>query len=152
MKRQVVRDVDKGWNRIQQMFNASRVRYIAVGLLEPTNARSDSSIPNAYLGSIHEFGLGVPERSFLRRTFDEKQESYFQSMKIRAGMILAGRLDPETTLDKLGVKVKDDIQATIQAGVPPALAEATVARKGSSKTLIDSGQLVQAITFEQRSE
>ncbi len=147
-----VTDTDKGWNRIQQMFRAQRSREVVVGLMDKTNARSDDAIPNAALGNIHEFGLGdMPERSFLRSTFDENKEAYWRSIKTRAGMVLAGRIDIEDTLETLGKRVQADIRDKIHSSVPPELADSTVAAKGSTKTLVDSGQMVQAITFEQRS-
>lgn len=152
MKKCELVDNDKGWNHIQQMFQAQRSREVVVGLLEQTNARSESPLPNAALANFHEFGLGVPERSFLRSTFDKNLEGYWRSLKTRAGMVLAGRITIQSTLDSLGKRVQDDIRNTIHSGVPPQLADSTVAAKGSTKQLIDSGQLVQAITFEQRSQ
>lgn len=152
MSKPEVKVIDRGWNRIQQMFRANRLRFVAVGLIEKTNARSDSGLTNAQLGTIHEFGLGVPERSFLRSTFDKNQESWWRSLKTRAGMVLAGRIDPEETLDRMGAMIQGEVRDAIRAGIPPALAPATVNRKGSSKPLIDTGQLVQAITFEQRAD
>jgi hypothetical protein len=51
----------------------------------------------------------------------------------------------------IGMRVVGDIQDRISDGIPPPNSPITIARKGSSKPLIDSGQLRQSISFEVRS-
>jgi hypothetical protein len=50
-------------------------------------------------------------------------------------------------LDRLGAKVAALLQNRISAGIDPPNSAATIARKGSSKPLVDTGQLKAAITW-----
>ena len=71
---------------------------------------------------------------------------------IKAGFVrvIKRELTPEQLADLLGQKYVGQIQARISAGIPPPLAESTIARKGSSVPLIDTGQLRSAVTYEVR--
>ena len=56
---------------------------------------------------------------------------------------------PETIYElseDLGMKIENAIRLKILSNVPPPLKEATIKRKGSSHTLIDSGQMLASIT------
>ena len=48
--------------------------------------------------------------------------------------------------EDLGMKIENAIRLKILSNVPPPLKEATIKRKGSSHTLIDSGQMLASIT------
>jgi hypothetical protein len=51
--------------------------------------------------------------------------------------------------DALGQQMVSDVNQTVRsgAGVPPPLKPATIARKGSSRPLVDTGRLLSAITW-----
>ena len=48
--------------------------------------------------------------------------------------------------DEVGMKIENAIRLKILSNVPPPLKEATIKRKGSSQTLIDSGQMLASIS------
>ena len=48
--------------------------------------------------------------------------------------------------EDIGMKIENAIRLKILSNVPPPLKEATIKRKGSSHTLIDSGQMLASIT------
>lgn len=100
----------------------------------------------AALGAIHEFGLGVTERSWLRGWFDENQVEIAEDLRKAGRGILLGRFTRERILDVLGLKYVGQIQARIARNIPPPLAAATIRKKGSSVALIDTNQLRSAIT------
>ncbi|MEM8168046.1 hypothetical protein Q4R38_18910, partial [Morganella morganii] len=50
----------------------------------------------------------------------------------------------------VGEKLSGEVKRKIQSGINPELDPKTVARKGSSKPLIDTGNLLQSITYEVR--
>ncbi len=87
-------------------------------------------MPIASLGEIHEFGLGVPQRSFIRAWFDSKRA------EIEADIRKFG-----SNPDALAERLRASCQEYIANGVAPPNAPSTIARKGSSKPLIDSGVL-----------
>ena len=107
--------------------------------------------------STHAVGpyvIVIPERSFLRKTADVNR------VKIRdAGVRLVtkaaqnledGTLGPDgidQMLGKWGAFTEGLVKRTVQKGVPPPNAPATIRAKRSAKPLIDTGQLVQSIRY-----
>lgn len=111
------------------------------------------------IGSVHEFGTKdgkIPERSFLRGTLDKKESAYGKALTGALQRALdevsidgigdvAGAFARQ--LDVLGLRVVRDVQTTIRDSGPgwPPNAPLTIALKGSSKPLIDTGRLRQSI-------
>ncbi len=104
------------------------------------------------LAAIHEFGspaAGVPERSFIRRTFNEPEgqaELKLLYAKL-ARAVVNGKMSAEQAIELLGMKMAAMVKNRILVDwIPPPNAPSTVARKKSSRPLVDTGQLVGAIT------
>lgn len=109
----------------------------------------EEPITNAELALIHEFGEGrAPERSFLRASFDANREKYLARMRQYVGEVYDGRMVFSTALGRLGLEAASDTREFIRAGIAPANTPSTIAAKGSSKPLIDSSQLINAITHQ----
>jgi len=51
-------------------------------------------------------------------------------------------------VQKLGIRVQGDVQASITSLTSPANSPVTIKRKRSSKPLIDTGEMRQAVTFK----
>lgn len=105
------------------------------------------------VAAVNEYGSEdgrVPERSFLRSTFDAKKTKIGQQLAAGLDKIILGRGTTDDLLGRVGLKLAADSVETINAGVPPPNAPATVARKGSTHTLIDTGRLRQSIDHEVR--
>lgn len=101
------------------------------------------------VATFHEFGTkDIPERSFIRSN-DRKNKDKYKKM-IQNGMIkvLKGELEPFQVLGLVGEQVTSDIKGGITAGLKPDLDPKTIERKGSSKPLIDTGQLLNSITYK----
>ena len=105
------------------------------------------------LAAIHEYGApkaGIPERSFIRRTFNEKQKQLKSVVGKLATDVVEREKSVESALDQLGAWGAAQVKNTITRGkgVPPPNAPETVAKKGSSRPLVDTGRLVDAIQWE----
>jgi hypothetical protein len=98
----------------------------------------------------NEFGTsnGLPERPFMRNAIEDNKGSYRAQMAADARQILHGAMTLEIALTRLGLKAQGDIQASIASNTPPPLKPQTIRRKGSSRTLIDSGQVRQSVTYD----
>lgn len=98
----------------------------------------------------NEYGTsrGIPARPFLRNTLYEHQQrwSVFIAPKVEA-LMNGGSLNG--VMEELGTIMQKDIQGTIAAGGFAALAAATIAQKGSSKPLIDTGDMYGSITWRE---
>lgn len=127
---------------------------LVVGIPSDENSREEStSITNAELGVIHEFGVpekGIPERSFMRSTASEEADNLGRLAKIQIAECLKGETSTHDAFATVGVYLQGKIVEKITDGDFEPNTEATVNRKKSSKPLIDTGQLRGAITYEVR--
>ncbi len=155
---------DAGWREVQKLLRelSNGEAHVKVGVLGgPKKERGPGEpVDNVDLALIHEFGapaVGIPERSFLRSTFNEGKTSYISMLRTLLGRVLderrarkkAGlRMTLRKALDIVGLKMAIDSKKKITEGegIPPPLKPATVARKGSSRPLVDTGRLLNSIT------
>jgi hypothetical protein len=160
-----VSDKDFGFKKLNsELKKLEQKPFVKIGV-QGKDASDDKTVRN-YDGSIsklsgitvveianfHEFGLGVPERSFLRSTLDENRNKYTNIVKELRTEITKGVWDTKTALEILGQKIVSDVKQKIYDGIPPELAESTiqnktVAGRTGETPLIDTGQLVQSITY-----
>ena len=133
---------------------------IAVGVLgEKAAARTTSlestRLTNVELGLIHEYGspkAGIPERSFLRSTFNEQREKVTLAAAKAAQKVYADAGGFEQRLVQIGLYLAAAVKKKIVSKIPPPNAPSTIARKGSSTPLVDTGQLLDSITHAVRRE
>lgn len=126
---------------------------VNVGIREDKGAvtHKDSDLTVAQIGAIHEFGApaaGIPERPFLRGSIQKNRQKYIALNRNSLKKIISGDLDMNGALGLLGTRAAADVQREIRAGDFVALDPKTIKRKGSSKPLIDTGQLRQSIDWE----
>lgn len=98
---------------------------------------------------LHEFGAPaahIPQRSFIRATVDEKAAELRALQLKLAERVFKGALAMRVAAEQLGLKLKGFIQLRMARNIPPPLAAETIARKGSSVALIDTGQMHSAVT------
>jgi hypothetical protein len=95
----------------------------------------------------NEFGTNeIPERSFLRAGIDEGRRRLQEFAKSQAVRVLLGKIKKKNALKLLGLKAEEGVIRKIDKGPFKPNAPATIKKKGSSKPLIDTGRLRQAIT------
>ena len=141
--------------RIAELAKALRARpVVRIGVLGAGGEARDD-LTQAELAAIHEFGApraNVPERSFLRATADAKRLEWLALLERTLRLVTAGRLELEAALGIVGQKAVADVVARIRrgAGIPPPLQPETIRRKGSDRPLVDTGRLVQSISYEIR--
>ncbi len=152
-----VKDIDRGFGVVRSNMRNLDGEAVAIGIQGPDAAavvHDSSDLSNVALASIHEFGAplaGIPERSFVRSTFDAKNKTWTRLIASLAKKIYgATPQGPQRVLGLVGEKAKSDMQNTINRGIAPPLKQETIDRKGSSKPLIDTGQLKQSITWARR--
>lgn len=145
MARNVI-DRDKGLKKILQELNSAKTAVVEIGVHEGEVNGEGSSI--AEYAAYNEYGTGnIPERSFMRSTFDEQLPKIKRDMDAQYAQIASGKSTVYRALSIVGMRHQEDIQKKIQSGVKPENAPSTIARKGSNKTLIDTGALVQSIRY-----
>lgn len=95
---------------------------------------------------FHEFGtVRLDERSFVRASFDKNRKKYEATNKKLLIDIYSGKKTVEQALDILGIMILTDIKSFLTDGeVKP---DSIRAASENGKTLIDTAQLLNAITF-----
>lgn len=152
-----VKDTDKGYRKaVRALRKASGTKHVVVGIrsAKGSEVAPGDDINLAGIAAVNEFGSEdghVPERSFLRATFDAHKADYTKVVEDILPKILDGTSTVDKELGRLGLKVTGDVQKTIRAGVDPPNAPSTIKRKrGSTKPLVDTGRLIASVDHEVR--
>lgn len=145
----VLKDIDpKALDRLRQRLVGDN-RVVNVGV--PEGKREEDGTPVAMIAAVHEFGSpsqGIPERPFLRVAVQRNRQKYVRLNRINLVKMLRGQATVDQALGQLGEMAKGDVQTEIRNGDFAPLKPATIKRKGSSRPLIDTGQMVQSIVWE----
>jgi hypothetical protein len=145
-----VRDIDRGWKGIVRELERAKGLEVAVGILEGSQNEGTSI---AEYASYNEFGTDeVPSRPFMAMSFDENVEAINTDFQRQGDQMVQGRKTANAALTVIGQKHADRIKNTITGrNILPRLAESTVrAKKGSTKTLVDSGAMANAVQISIR--
>ena len=157
-----VKVIDKGWNAIMKKMKQAHGLVASVGVqgVKGGTKHKSGKMTNAELGSIHEYGRGVPQRSHWRSTFDENQAKYQKELDdISRRVYSPGQGTVKGDLLLLGEIYKTDVIRKIHSSIAPDLEAATKIRhKGETVPLLDSGQYIgsfeataDAVQIKQRS-
>lgn len=140
-----VKDIDRGLKRFVREVQNARGATVEIGIHEN---KFNDGLSIAEYAAYNEYGTeNIPERSFMRSTFDEKLASINSETQRLYKQVQDGKITVHKALGLLGMRHKADIQLKISSNIQPANAPATIERKGSSKTLIDTGAMRQSIDY-----
>jgi phage gpG-like protein len=121
---------------------------VDVGIID-AGEHPSGDITVAGIGFVHEFGTAIiPERSFIRSTIQDKKKELIEFQRKLLKNIIAGKMEVNQALGLIGEFMADAITQKIVAIQTPPNEPATIARKGSSNPLVDTGQLKNSITYE----
>jgi len=96
----------------------------------------------------NEFGTDdIPARSFIRAWFDENKARIKDDLRKLMQSVVQGTRTKEQILELLAQRCVGEIQQRIADGIPPENAASTIAQKGSSTPLIDTGQLRSSVSY-----
>lgn len=145
--------VDKGWARlVQNVAKGPANTHAIIGMLGPDadSMHGDSGLTTNQLGIIHEFGLGVPRRSFLRRAlvWRNRREIVGVLAQVSRMVLFQGksRVEAMKYAGRWGVQAVMNVLDS-GSGPPPALAPDTVAHKGHDHALFETGELHRTIDY-----
>lgn len=151
---------DLGFKRIISELKKAENSFVTVGIHQKKGEKKyDNGATVVLVGATHEFGTNeagrggnvtIPERSWLRSTFDENRKDWQKLTKKLYDSVLTGKSTTQKVLNQLGLVMMEKIKAKLITGDSkwPALKPKTKARKTSTQTLIDSRKLLNSINFE----
>lgn len=100
----------------------------------------------AEVAYFNEFGTSrTPSRPFFRRMIADKSPTWPAQM---AKAAKAAKYDGAKVLALMGEEIKGQLQASIRDMQSPPLADSTVKAKGFAKPLIDTGHMLNSITYD----
>ena len=155
-------------NQIPEMIKnceALNKRKIMVGVLEGAAQ---------WLAAIHEYGcditvtpkmraflhyqglhlspntteIHIPERSFLRSGHDKYVDEVLKKTELALPQVVSGKMSADTFCDMVGQILASKIKAFAIDLKSPPNHPYTVEQKGSSNPLIDTGQMIEGITWK----
>jgi hypothetical protein len=124
----------------------SKKALLRVGFLE--NATYPNGQQVAEVAAFNEYGVpshNQPPRPFFRNMIAAKEHEWAPAL----GMALkANDYDVDKSLDLIGTGIEGQLRASIIELVSPPLAPSTIARKGKSKPLIDTGHMLNSVDHD----
>ncbi len=117
----------------------------------PEGPKEADGTPIAMVAAVQEYGSpaqGIPERPFLRVAPRKNRAKYVRLNRINLVKMLRGQMGMDQALCQLGEMAKGDVVAEIRSGDFTPLKAATIKRKGSSRPLVDTGQMVQSVQWQ----
>lgn len=149
-----VADVDKGLKRIQKELALIEKSYVLVGFQAGTTTKTQqkgtrtkkSGLSMPEIAYINEYGTKtIPARPFMSTSFDENREKINNFIQTNFDKILIGETTVSKSLGLLGIAMVGLIQKKIREIRSPPNSPRTIKIKGSSKPLIDFGQMIQSV-------
>lgn len=119
---------------------------LRLGFLE--GATYPDGTPVAYIAAVNEYGNPAnnqPPRPFFRRMIAEKSPGWGAKM---AKVMQAAGCDVDVAFGRMGEGIRGQLQESIRQLQDPPLAEATIAAKGFSKPLIDTGHMLNSVDYD----
>lgn len=129
------------------MGSHSKVGFLRGGARDPKN-----NFPIAQQAAVHEYGSpsqGIPARPFMQQTWDRNLAELRRIQDGLLSRLYKGTTTPEQMVKQVGIWYKGRVQATITTGDFRPLKPATIARKKSSKPLIDTGLMRASVNHEE---
>lgn len=147
---EVIMNLIKGW----KFFLETEV---VVGIPEETNGSHGNGFTNAGLLYMHEQGVpshNIPPRPVLQPAIGQKDVAEaIEAMMLDAAEYALVKGDTEKArncFEKAGMLGRDACKDYITGGNLAANAPSTIARKGSSTPLVDTGALLGSISYAVR--
>ena len=130
-------------------FNTDNIKdgVVRVGWFE--GMRYTDSTPVARVARAHEFGYGVPRRSFIRPVLHRNQSNWRVQLRDAYARAVMNNNDTIAVLDRFGHHVRGTIQREIWEGNFTPLKPSTIKAKGGrTKPLIDTTLMVNSIAVQ----
>lgn len=140
-----VQVTDLGWDRIKADLAELGTMKAEVGI---QHGESVDGVSLAAIGMFNEFGTKhSPERSFIRTAFDENTPGLIDAAGKLTQAVIDDAMTPDNAIRVLGELHQGQVVDKIDEITTPPNAPSTIARKKSSKPLIDTGDMRAAVRY-----
>lgn len=134
-------------------MNQMKSKAVQVGIQseDGTKRAYGGDVTVLQVGLFHELGLGVPRRSFIEAPFAIKKSEMEARIDSEMKKLIEGRTTVDRALGFIGIEATNIVKGAFTSegyGTWPPLNSITIAMKGSSQTLIDTGILRNSISYK----
>ncbi len=129
----VTKDLEKSLKKLKQTT-------IYVGVLEDAGTYPNGTSV-ADVAAIHEYGLGVPQRSFLKKPFEEAEKEIEKTKAKIMDKLVEGDIELDEAIEKMGEYLVTVVKGSWDKNDWPAT-------KDGSPPLVDTGLLKESIKYE----
>lgn len=149
-----VKDIDLGWENYQKELKKFKSASVLVGFQTGSVTKTEvkgerikkGGLSMPEIASANEFGTKtIPARPFMRTSFDENFQKINKLINQQYDKVIGEKLTADEALTGIGVTMVGLIQLKINQIYSPPNSPSTIAKKGSSKPLIDFGQMIQSV-------
>lgn len=146
---------NSGSEALEKLADQIKKSKLEVGFFESAKYPDGTSV--AYVAAIQEFGNPAgnnPSRPFFRNAIS--QHGGWKDLASKAmSAVIEGRIELNQALNQMGLKMAADVKDSITDGSYEALKQSTLDARQSrkrtqgvaSKPLIDTGQMLQSVTY-----
>ncbi len=153
----IVEEKDMGWKRIKRetkkfQNSATYIGYFSNGAGGPDSNVAARALINetGYItkrgGSVHK----VTGRPFMKRTFSTNKKKINQRIDVEYNNVLKGKYTAKQAISRIGAWYVGRTKVMIKTGSFAPNKPATIREKGSSKPLIDTGEMWRATTHREK--
>lgn len=131
---------------ITAVLQAAAKMKLRVGWFE--TSRYLNGEPVAYIAAIQEYGMAgrsIPARPFMRPAYENNAPKWTRMAAGGFKAAVAGAIDLGDALEQIGGVAAGDIAKAIQAVTSPPIKYKR--KNGSTKPLVDTGQMIQSVTY-----
>lgn len=149
-----IKDTDKGFNALKKELGLIKGSFVTVGI-----HKNAEKYPNGasvvLVAATNEFGtdragknhdIVIPERSFLRSTFDENLDNVKKYREELYSKVLTFQITVKNALDKIGFYFSNLVKNKIENFTTPPNAPSTQAAKARSRGIAKEGKKKKDIT------
>jgi hypothetical protein len=162
MAAQINTDTDMGLANIFKETEKLKSMCVKVGVTEDAGSKPvDGGDTLANIAAKNELGvLGppvsqhgkgkwfIPPRPFIRGFADGKREQIAKTLEKLYGLVSGGKLNAADAMARLGEYGQSGVKSYIRNGPHTPNADSTIARKKSSRPLVDTGTLRNSIRYQ----
>lgn len=159
MDPRAVVDIDLGYRRLVRQIRGFARASVTIGYHEGDRTRfqdKNGRIKNggesmAAIAAMNEFGTArIPMRSFIRSGWDRNFQRIERLVEFEVGRVVDNRNNLTQALGRIGQVVTSIIKLRIDQIFTPPNSPLTIRLKGSSKPLIDTGQMKASVRYVYR--
>ena len=145
-------DRDRTYRLVQEEVAALGRFRAAFGFLGPSalSKHPEGEVLIIDIGVFHEFGtVNMPARPIIRETFEQHGDAILAEEEAQVGKVLDGKRKAKDAVRNVARFAAKRMRETIKAAGSWAesLAAETIARKGHSTPLLDTGALLDAVAW-----